>query len=390
MAFRPSNFKCLRYLTVNFYNGDMHIYYYTAYENESDNDKAALITALQKIGYRIEKDDETKGYLLAVNDKVRANEVQAVEFVTKKNLPAVKSKHSKKHITPNDRLAKIIFGEDKKVNLEDLINPELIPIKTTKTDKFYVCANISFRDLPENMQSKLADRFTRAVCDTMTSLILAGNEYITPQQIAFAMNGYTGKRAATDSFLEQIKESVEILRNTNCKIDASKEAQARGYNFEQTTFDGYLIPADGLEVVYMNGQKVKAYRVFREPILYLYARQKKQVLTVDIDMLALPDKINMTRENIILQRYLLERIEGMKNEKNNLGCIILYETIFEILGAQELSKVEKKRIRQRVKIFLDNWVDLAYIKGYEEEKDGGLIRAIRITLFEDEPKKLKG
>ena len=299
-------------------------------------------------------------------------------------MPAVRSKHSKHYFSPKPRLADIIFGCDEKLRLEDLFNPDLVAVKTLKSDRYFVSANVRFEDLPENMQAKLADRFTRATCDALTSLYLAGNKYVTPEHIAYAMNGYSNKRRkSTPEFLAQIEESVEVLRHTWCRIDATKEAQAKGYNFTETKFDGALIPSDGLEVVDMNGKRTKAYEIFKEPILYRYAKQKGQVLTVDINLLALPEKINMTRENIILRNYLLAQIDWMNH--SNRSRTMTYETIFKEIGKQDAVRVEKQRIRQRIRLFLDNWVNLGYIKGYEEEpKTNGLAKEkITITLHED-------
>lgn len=394
MAFRPSNFKCLRYLTVNFNNGDMHMYYYTAYENESDNDKAALITALQKIGYRIEKDDEATGELIAVNDKVRANEVQAVELVTKENHPVKKARstHSDNYVSPTARFAKAIFGYDENFKPEEFFNPDVSPVLTSKKDGLNVSGFLRYENLPENLQGKIPDRRTRTVHDAMNTLILAGNKWLTLQHIAFVMNGYTHKRI-TDDFLNQIKQEVELLIHTWCTIDATKEAKeegkkrSSGYDFQEVKLNSPLIPSRELEVVDMNGQRVSAYEILAEPILYSYAKQKKEIITVPIDIIALPEKINMTFENIILRNYLIEQIEIMKS--NHRSCIMKYETIFKVLDKQEATRDDKKRIRQRIKIFLDNWVDLAYIKGYKEESKGRLIYSVRIELYEHEPKKLK-
>ena len=107
-------------------------------------------------------------------------------------------------------------------------------------------------------------------------------------------------------------------------------------------------------------------------------------------LLALPERLNLTRDNIILQRYLLERIELMKTE--SLGCVIKYETIYELLGVEAVAVDEKKQsmairnkkrdIRDKVRAFLDNWKDLAYIKGYQEESKGRVVYSVRIDLFE--------
>ena len=383
MTFKPSNFKCLKYFATDLISGR----FYMRYDTKDEKDKAELIKALAKMNYRIEKDDISTGELIAVNDDIVSVALNTNE---KKNLPAVRSIHAKKYISPRDRFTRSIFGLIDDIDLEYLTNPELVKIKTDDKGKIFISANVRFEDLPEKMQSRLVDRFNRAVCDSITSLILAGNEYISPEHIAYSLGGYSSKtRIFTPEFIEQIKESVEILSHTWCKIDASEEAKAKGYNFTEFKFNGILAPIDELELVLMNGKRVNAYRVLREPILYRYAKQKNQVLTLDIDLLALPEHVNMTRENIILQRYLLEEIEKMKNSIAKRSRVMLYSTIFEVLGAQELSRIEKKRIRDIVKKFLDNWVNLAYIKGYKEESEGRLIRDILIKLYEDEPEKLK-
>ena len=383
MTFKPSNFKCLKYFATDLISGR----FYMRYDTKDEKDKAELIKALAKMNYRIEKDDISTGELIAVNDDIVSVALNTNE---KKNLPAVRSIHAKKYISPRDRFTRSIFGLIDDIDLEYLTNPELVKIKTDDKGKIFISANVRFEDLPEKMQSRLVDRFNRAVCDSITSLILAGNEYISPEHIAYSLGGYSSKRRIfTPEFIEQIKESVKILSHTWCKIDASEEAKAKGYNFTEFKFNGILAPIDELELVLMNGKRVNAYRVLREPILYRYAKQKNQVLTLDIDLLALPEHVNMTRENIILQRYLLEEIEKMKNSIAKRSRVMLYSTIFEVLGAQELSRIEKKRIRDIVKKFLDNWVNLAYIKGYKEESEGRLIRDILIKLYEDEPEKLK-
>lgn len=304
-------------------------------------------------------------------------------------LPTVRSVQSKILISPNDKLTHAVFGCDKKLQTQELFTQsedEFIEIRTDARGKITILANLS--GLPKNLQSKLGDRFTRAVCDSITSLKLSGNDFITPEIIAFAMNGYENRRT-TDKFIEQIKETVEILSHTWCIIDAGEEAKARGYHFEKTFFKGILIPVDTVEGVFIDGRCVTAYKILREPILYKYAKQKGQFLTIDNRIIQFPNpdgkkRVNMTRENVILQRYLIERIAGMKNHKNKLSNVINYETIFEILNAQEFSKIEKKRIRDRVKTFLDNWVKLGFIASYLEGTTKGtrgrLIENISISL----------
>ena len=303
------------------------------------------------------------------------------------NQPVKKAKsiHADNHSGTIDRLSKLVFEHPEK--LADI--EKLIPVRTDDKGKLTVSARLAFDNLPNvNLPQSLADPFNRAVLDSALSLFLAGNTHFTAEMIYYEMTGNNRRSQHPNrEILKDIVKAVEILMHSWIFIDATNEAKAKGYNFKQTHFECHLLPLDGLHVVLMNGVQVDAYEFLKEPALFSYASQKGQVLTCSIDMLALPESLNMTRENIILQRYLLERIEGMKNPHNKLGCVILYESIYELLGKQEASRDDKKRIRERVRAFLDNWKDLAYIADYKEESQGRLIRSIRIDLYEH--KKLK-
>ena len=213
-----------------------------------------------------------EGFIEAANQLKADEQANAKE---KKEVQKAKSVHAENHSSPIATLAKVIFGDDDKYSLEYLIktansdseswdsDSELKRIDTGK--KIYVLANLRFEDLPEKLQKRLADPFVRAVHDSMTSLIDAGNKWITLQHIAFAMNGYNSQRKATPAFLKQIEEAVEILRHTWVKIDATNEAKeyckGKGYDFEDVHFDGALIASDGMEAVSMNGQRLRAYKI---------------------------------------------------------------------------------------------------------------------------------
>lgn len=305
----------------------------------------------------------------------------------------VHGKKAKNHSITKDRVSKVAFGCDEELTPDYLMQTvddadswdsgeKSKRIDTGK--KIYALVTLSFDKLPEGFKDLIGDRFVRAVHDTVTSLINEGNMYISLQQIAAAMGGYSQKRRrATEEFLKEIERAMQVLR-AYIKIDATNEQ--KGYKFSTFEFDGSLIPYDKIVVANIDGQKVKAYRIFRESVLYSYASQKKQVITVPMFMLELPDKINMTRDNIILRNYLLEQIETMKI--GAIGRVMLFDTIYQVLGMEEKSRTEKKRIRETVKAFLNNWADLKFIKGYNLVIEGRTIRGVSIKFFDE--KLLKG
>lgn len=305
------------------------------------------------------------------------------------NKPAlsVHSVHADTHISPNDRLAKIIFGQDDNFSIEDLINPEY-DINTGRKHNLSIKARISFEKLenmPEvHLPQSLANPYNRAVHDAMLSLYLAGNRHITAEQVYHEMHGYKTRSKNPDrKVLRDIVTAIETLACSRVYIDATNEAKARGYHFKKTQFSDNIIHTRGTHLVLMDGREVYAYEILTVPVLYEYSQAKGQILNCDNEMLALPDGLYMTPDNVILQHFLLRRIEEMKG-KNKLGCVIKFDSIYEALDAENASREDKKRIRQKTKTLLDNWVDLKFIKGYTEEKKGRLIYSIHIELYEAE------
>ena len=320
-------------------------------------------------------------------------------------LPKVRGVRIKNHIIPNARVAKIIFGNDPDYKPEDLIrlvtpdnsendsldlgdSKEKTMCKISTGKKIFALATLNLDEVPEPLRKFISDPFVKAVHDSVVSLMLAGNNFISLQQIAAAITGYGQKRKADDKFLKQIFLAMKVLCGW-VEIDATNEAKAYK-DLKDFEFEGMLIPYDSYKFTLINGQRVKAYHIFRESALYEYARQKNEIINVFAFMLELPDGVNLTRENIILQRYLLERIELARNPKNHMSNVIKFEAIYELLGAQESSRDDKKRIRNTVKAFLNNWVDLKLIAGYNLILEGRLIYGINISFDFDKPKELKG
>lgn len=342
---------------------------------------------------------------MLISQGLEVRETGENQFTVKPSNRKSKNVHAENFIAPVDKLSKAILGCDDTLDSDAFMKTESDNAdswdsdaegdlkKFSITQKLYVLVSLRYEDMPEDLQNKIANRRTRAVHDAMTSLILAGNKRITLQQIAGIMNGYSKKRQATEAFLKEIEHEADWLIHTWVKLDATNEANARGYNFKEVTFNRPLIPAGSVRVVNHVGQKVKAYEVWAVPVLYAYANQKHQADTVDIAFLALPDSVNTTLDNIILRNYLIEQIEAMSYGR--IGTVILYETLYKVVGIQETSRQNKSKFRETVKAFLDNWVELGYIQGYTEEpKDKPRVAKERVIITpymrKQDKKKLKG
>ena len=166
-------------------------------------------------------------------------------------------------------------------------------------------------------------------------------------------------------------------------IDASAEVNAHMITKTTGIYKGYLIPAERIEVIELNGQKITdCIHLLRTPPLYEYARDQNQIGSIEISMLDTP--LSNTSENIELKGYLLRRIASLRNSKNNMSDTIRYDTLFEYLRinapTKEALKKKRQEIRKKVKQFLDFWIKKGLISSYEEQNEGKSIAKIVISL----------
>ena len=308
---------------------------------------------------------------------------------TGNEIKQTRSFHAKEHKSPIDRITKITYGLDENYSFNELLSTNPAPIRTDKKGRLSVSARLVFDDLPNViLPQSLSDPFVRAVCDSALSLYIAGNADFSDNQIYCEMSGNTRRSSHPNrEILNEINRAVEILSRGRFTIDATNEAGAKGYRLKKVEFTDYLLPVKHLHIVHDDGRIEDKYEFKGEPVLFTYANQKNQIVSVPIDMLELPEKMKLTRETIIIQRCLIERVKLMSNEKNNLGYVIKYDSIYKLLGKQVSSRTEKKRVRDTVKRILDNWRGI-YIVGYKENFEKGAAYSIRIDVDFDKPKEL--
>lgn len=201
--------------------------------------------------------------------------------------------------------------------------------------------------------------FDQEVHDAVVTLYLAGNPLISPAMVYRAMTGKTNQEYIHEAKLKKIEDAIDKCMFSKLSIDASEAAALYGY--EQAVYSGALLSAEKVSVC-MGGHKVIAYRIIVEPLLYRYAKSCNQISSVDIKLLDTP--VTKTDDTIILQSYLLRRIEAMRYDKR-CERMILFEDIYELMGVTKEQRVQLKRIRENVQNILDYWREKEYIGKYE-------------------------
>ena len=215
--------------------------------------------------------------------------------------------------------------------------------------------------------------FDQEVHDSIVSLYLAGNECFTPSMVYRAMTGKTDSEYVHESRVREIEESIDKIRFSQLKIDAGEEAEAFGY--DQAFYSGNMINADKIELK-MGRNRVTGYKLLAIPLLYRYTKESNQISAVDIKLLDTP--VAKTEDTIVLQGYMLRKIESMK--KNNADRTLFFNDIYEHLNVVESTRQKKEKVRKAVKVILEFWIKKGYIKTYTYNKKGRAICSVTFVI----------
>ena len=226
------------------------------------------------------------------------------------------------------------------------------------------------------------EEFDRAVMDAITTLYLSGNEYMTISMIHNVLTGNSGSRV-TDKKRDEINDSITRLILTGVVIRPDQEREAF-YPDLKPEYDSPLVNGRRVKNVFINGTLTDCLRVYDLPILYEYANIKGQVSTIPIGLLNSP--VSKNKETIVLQDYMLRRIEAMK--KSNVSHTIIYDTVYKLSDifydqdgpAPAKLRVKQQDLREKVKTLLDFFKREKYISGYSEKKKGGKLYGIEVKL----------
>ena len=226
--------------------------------------------------------------------------------------------------------------------------------------------SINFDEIPDLSISRILTPYDKRVYIAAAGLYAAGNKYFSATQIYKAMGGI-GSPSAND--LAKINASLDKMMFARITLDNAEEAAA--YKKESLGFQyaGPLLPCERA-IVTVNGQPTEtAIHLFREPPLISFAKQRGQITTIPVKLLASP--ISKTDANLQIDDYLIGRISRMKNGKAKNK--ILYKTLFtacRITGRKQQERAKKDKILR----YLDYYKQEKFIKGYTAEADGITIR----------------
>lgn len=242
-------------------------------------------------------------------------------------------------------------------------NGKIDVARTGSKTQIPVFYSVDFSKLEEDgvSLSKKLEPYDERVYIAAAALYNTGREIMTIQQIYSAM-GYSGDASFTDN--QKINDSLTKMARTIIKIDNRREAET--YKYDHFTYDGYLLPME--RVTAMSGGNItgSAIHVFREPPAITFARQRKQITTVDVRLLESP--LSKTDANIRLEDYLIRRIARIKKDGSKTSNKILFETVFKNVGAE--TSMQRKRTRDKIKKLLEHYKQNRFVKNFKVKNDG--------------------
>lgn len=220
---------------------------------------------------------------------------------------------------------------------------------------------IDFDDLPQGLSiTKRLEPYDKFVYMAIGALYNAGNESMTVGMIYTAM-GYTGRPSSTD--IKKINQSITKMASAHIFLDNAQEIQS-GYKYPHFKLDASLLPLERIQLI-VNGQVSDlAIKLYREPPMISFAKERKQITTLEPKLLQVP--ISKTNQNLLIQDYLIERIARAKNGKGKAK--ILYSTIYE--KANITTAKQRQRAPEKIKATLEWYKSCKHIQGYSIDKDG--------------------
>ena len=225
--------------------------------------------------------------------------------------------------------------------------------------------SINFDDLGSDLKiTKRLTPFDKRVYIAASALFNAGNDVITLSQIYYAM-GYTGKPSAYN--LKKINDACSKMTGAKILFDNKPEAEALD-GYPHFKYDGPLLPFERITAI-ANGQITEgAIKLFREPPLMSFAKQRQQVTTIDVKLLQSP--VDKTDANLSIDDYLIERISKAKKSKGDSEKI-LFKTLYE--RANITTKKQKQRAPKKIEKYLEYYQQQNFIKKYTMKTDGIIV-----------------
>lgn len=227
--------------------------------------------------------------------------------------------------------------------------------------------------------------FDRDVLDAVATLH-AVNDYITSEMIYRVMMGKRRYQYVTENQKRYVRESMARLATARIRIsitdfDERESPIARELSKRDISahYESYMIAFENVQL--KKGEKIADfYHILQDPVVFNYAKSIGKVSEFPIELL--DTKINKTPRIIVLQSFLLRRIDSMY--RGDADNFISIDAMYDIIDAKNDIKQHKARHRNNAATILSDWVSKGYIKGFLMRSTHKGVRGFDIELAKRE------
>lgn len=225
--------------------------------------------------------------------------------------------------------------------------------------------------------------FDLSVMQAAASIYASGSKTFSTNQLYRVLTGADAHTKITSkATLEAVRKSLDTLQATIITIDAEQQAalgKYRRYDWNETTFKGYLLPMTKIETAYYSGNQLTAkcdcWRIIDTPPLLAYSKTIKQVATIPQKVKRLPKGVSATVNNICIRDTLLYYIHLNRGK----GAKLNYSTLFEAAGADTSNRDTCYKMRKVTRVLLKYWQEIGFITDQTDVIESKRSNAIYIS-----------
>lgn len=224
--------------------------------------------------------------------------------------------------------------------------------------------------------------YDMVVADSIFTLFYQGNSSFNVSQVLHTMSG-NNKQTLTKEKRETIETSIQKLSKTYFEIDCTSHVNVlydKEWMGAKTIYEGNFLPVEKKGNRYYGGREWMP--------LYRYASYVRQIISIPIKLLNFQSvdqiKLQDTDEVILIKRYLLQRLEIMRNRNNKklsrtiTYCRVSHESISYTGERREVGlmpeiginktdytpdsyKNKKSKVHSIVIKILEYWIRVGYL-----------------------------
>lgn len=242
-----------------------------------------------------------------------------------------------------------------------------------------------------------------SLIEGVVSLKKAGNKAFSVSQLLRHING-NSRNGCTDEKIAEATRRLRKMMEWRIRIDARPEFEhykkLPSEIVEKAVFEGHLLNILYLETTNKRGEKNV---MFGFPIneCFEIPKDKSVAITHEVysetigkltcfptEMLNIAG-VKKTDQNKIIANYLLQKIQGIKNNKRDINSI-KFETLQKDCEFQDFSKQRMYKIRETIVKMLEYWKAQGHIKDYKMIKEkSGAYHGIEIEVAEAKKKDVR-